>query len=59
MGEDGCIGQWCFTGWDGGGAKGRGDRRGSEREQSASQGHDIRVSNKQITDTYKYVGVYS
>lgn len=30
--------------------------RGSEREQSASWGRDIGVSNKQTTDTYKYIG---
>lgn len=35
--------------WWGGG-------RGSEREQSASWGRDIGVSNKQTTDTYKYNG---
>lgn len=34
---------------------GRGGR-GSEREQSACWGRDIGVSNKQTTDTYKYVG---
>ena len=34
-------------GWGGG---------GSEREQSASWGRDIGVSNKQTTDTYKYIG---
>ncbi len=43
------VGQWRFAGGGGGG-------RGSEREQSASWGRDIGVSNKQTTDTYKYIG---
>lgn len=40
--------------------RGKGERRG-RRNASSQQagGHDIRVSNKQITDTYKYVGAYS
>ena len=41
------VGQWRFA--VGGG-------RGSEREQSASWGRDIGASNKQTTDTYKYIG---
>lgn len=43
------VGQLCFAGGVEGG-------RGSEREQSASWGRDIGVSNKQTTDTYKYIG---
>lgn len=42
------VGQWRFASGGGG--------RGSEREQSASWGRDIGVSNKQTTDTYKYIG---
>lgn len=51
------VGQWCFAGGDGGGgrARGGGEHRGSEREQSASWGRDIGESNKQTTDTYKYM----
>lgn len=36
------VGQWCWWGWGVG---------WSEREQSASWGRDIGVSNKQTTDT--------
>lgn len=52
-GEDGCRSVLSDNGvslvWWGG-------KEGLEREQSASWGRDIGVSNKQTTDTYKYSG---
>lgn len=50
--EDGCRSAPSDNGVFAGGGGGR----GSEREQSASWGRDIAVSNKQTTDTYKYIG---
>lgn len=53
--EDGCRSVLSDNSASLGGGGG-GEGGGLEREQSASWGRDIGVSNKQTTDTYKYIG---